>query len=351
MTSTKTRVDWIDSLKGLTMLCVVLGRVALGYLDNGMYPAHRAALRSICNIVGAFEMPLFFVISGLLFCRAYTLDAGKTLKSDRVRSQMANLLALYVLYSVVIWAFKLIFSSNVNNPLTWKDILLIWCRTIPPYWYLYVLLILYAAMSSVVVRRACDIPLLACLFAVSAVVSAGYVPVTQWFEIDRLLIYAPFFLAGYLYGMGGKMAKYKGMPALVVGLVIVAIDAVASLQGRAMRARPILSTVYAFALSFLLIEAFQRFDALSRNPMLNVIGRHCLEVYVLHCFLTAGLRPVFTRLHVDQVFISVMLNLVISTSTPVLFALGCKRLDIHGLFFKPYSFVKRLVAKHGQTCK
>ena len=47
------RIKWIDSMRGIAMLFVVLGHCA-GRLDD---PVNRAIL--------SFHMPLFFVISGL----------------------------------------------------------------------------------------------------------------------------------------------------------------------------------------------------------------------------------------------------------------------------------------------
>lgn len=48
----KRRIEWIDQLRGMAVILVIL---------------HHAGLRGFGRFILAFHMPLFFFISGLLF--------------------------------------------------------------------------------------------------------------------------------------------------------------------------------------------------------------------------------------------------------------------------------------------
>lgn len=65
------RLGWLDCCKGATILLVVLGHVADGYLSAGAFPEHKTALLAIYNLIYSFHMPLFNCLSGYVFYLAY----------------------------------------------------------------------------------------------------------------------------------------------------------------------------------------------------------------------------------------------------------------------------------------
>ena len=52
MTTLNNRIKWIDTAKGLGLLCVILGHLGVPYLSTWIY---------------TFHMPLFFFLSGIVF--------------------------------------------------------------------------------------------------------------------------------------------------------------------------------------------------------------------------------------------------------------------------------------------
>ena len=53
MTNTMTkRIEWIDTAKGIGLICVILGHMRVPYLSTWIY---------------TFHMPLFFFLSGAVF--------------------------------------------------------------------------------------------------------------------------------------------------------------------------------------------------------------------------------------------------------------------------------------------
>ncbi len=59
------RLGFVDTVKGIAIICVVLGHIANGYLNSKIVP-DTAVYQHIYNIVYSFHMPLFFLISGFV---------------------------------------------------------------------------------------------------------------------------------------------------------------------------------------------------------------------------------------------------------------------------------------------
>lgn len=58
-------------------------------------------------------------------------------------SQIINLTWIYVLFSVTLWIFKMIFSDNVNTQFGVRDLLMIPIKPLGEFWYIYVLIFIY----------------------------------------------------------------------------------------------------------------------------------------------------------------------------------------------------------------
>ena len=113
----------------------------------------------------------------------------------------------------------------------------------------------------------------------------------------------------------------------------------------------LVSIVIALGISLALWYAFEHINFIGNSGVLKLCGRYCLEIYVIHCLFTAGLRTVFLKVGIHNVYISIILNLIISTTAPVLFSMFCKNLNIYGLFFKPVTYVCEKIVKERSSIK
>ncbi|MDD3416394.1 MAG: acyltransferase family protein [Lachnospiraceae bacterium] len=135
------RIQWIDEMKGFLILCVVLGHIADGYLKANTFPEIALVLRNLNNVIYSFHMPLFFLVSGFVFSRAYlSLNGISNLK--RVSKAIINNICIYV-FLVFCGGYKLLFSKYANTSISGGQILAIWGKPLDLYWYLYVLIFYY----------------------------------------------------------------------------------------------------------------------------------------------------------------------------------------------------------------
>ncbi len=284
------RIHWLDAWKGFATLLVVMGHIADGYLDAGLFAENATTLQRIYDIIYSFHMPLFFALSGYAFYIAYAKRREE--RAEKFRLQVVNIAAVYVLFSVIQWVFKMLFSGQVNSSYTVKDFLMIPVRTMDPYWYLYVLVFLY--LIGWEMEKVKQPEYLKVIFFLGISLLSSYVPKSLFFEVKRTLYYSVFFYFGIF------LAKS------------VAPKAAEKLNG------------------FLVWYA-----GIPKLGVLAFIGTHSLEIYVLHCFITAANRILLIKLGITDFYLNITVNLLMATFLPVLGSMILKKLRLHVWFFKP----------------
>lgn len=337
-TQSTRRIVWIDALKGFATVLVVLGHIADGYLHAGMFPADSGLLEGLYNGIYAFHMALFFSVSGMTFRLAYFAEDGSgklTLKDpsgSRFRTQLWNLALLYVFYCVLMGAFKILASRFVNQPVSVLDILLIWGKPIPPYWYLYVLAVFYLLFSrDFLLNWRHNAGLLLTALLVASLVS-GFCDTRDWFQIMHILRYALFFYLGIRVAEAGLPRLWAVLPCAALSLAAIALF---WKDGRFITGIPVVSTLAALGVVLLLLLLFGRLPVFGQSRLLSFLGRHSLEIYVLHCFFTAGNRVLLPRLGIRSLPVSIAANLVLSIGVPILISAAARKLKLYNLLFAP----------------
>ncbi len=338
---TSKRIGYIDALKGFAIICVVIGHVADGYFSAGMYPESSTFIYSVYNIVYAFHMPLFMMISGFVFCTAYVREGIPNAK--RIHRQILNLVAVYLIFSISFGLFKVAVGKYTNKPVSLMDVAMIWAKPIAPYWYLYVLIFLYLIFSVERLYKINKYIMISLLTVLALISQLFYLP---YFQINSMLYYAIFFYIGLLHSLSDD--KIIGNKVLAVIMLCASVALSAVLWNKENDMEKILSKnfaasiVIALGVSLAIWYLFENIKALGSNRFLQTIGRYSLEIYVIHCVFTAGFRIIIPRLGIENVYLSFLLNTIISTAIPIGFSFVCKKLNIHGLFFKPVTYIKNL---------
>ena len=96
--NTTKRIEYIDALRGFTMILVVTGHI---FSDCFMHEELREHVLSYYTFFGIFRMPLFYFISGFVFFkidRYWDYATFKSFMSSKTRVQIFSTLIFFLLY-------------------------------------------------------------------------------------------------------------------------------------------------------------------------------------------------------------------------------------------------------------
>lgn len=326
MVSKKERIAFIDVLKGVAIICVVLGHIVDGYYKSNLYSNQNHIFWMIFVIIYAFHMGLFFILSGYLYGIVYA-KLTISQKQNKIKNQIKKLLYVYIVWCFFMWAFKLVLGKWANGDVRSIDIVLIPVKSIDPYWYLYVLIIFYLFFSTRFIEKV----RMKKVFIIVSIISiiASWMPIIRIFEISKVLYFAFFFYFGN-YIAQNKVIFNKNILIMAILAIILIILKFPSQIDRIGG----INWLCAIGISITLFWIFQSNEKICKKcKILQICGRYSLEIYVMHCFLTAFFRVLFYRLGLNNVFYNITLNLILSTILPLLCALCMKKLNIYDVFF------------------
>lgn len=322
----RQRVEWIDACKGFTMLLVILGHCLDGYLKAKLFVSDFWWMQMLFDFIYSFHMPLFFVLSGYLFYYSYNECPFK-----KIKYKILDLALLYFGYSVVQVLVQILLASQVNRNISVKDIFLLPVYTIPPYWYLYVLMFLYLISSAFFKPMKVK-------YLVVSVVIAGIsllLPYAREFSVSRVAYYLPFFIFGgfsCIFRLEYKAHRWHLIPLLAFSLILYSGDLTNKFY----------DVFIALALSLIVLECFWNFHSFSKVWLFNLCGKYCLPIYLIHCYLTAGTRIILHYFHVNNSAIYISIGMILGIFVPILVYKICLQKEFLFFIFKPIQELKNI---------
>lgn len=302
----KPRLEWLDALRGFTMILVVANHVAgMGF---GMAPKISSSMQFLIM----FRMPLFFFVSGFLAYKAAQVWDLKNLGSlllKKIRVQTIPTIVFFLFGAAILGKeFWPTVIDWIGRPLKggyWFTIVLL---------YMFIVYYLFCYIESKLKKSWIPITL---LFIVSlCFYETCYQP--RYFSwafgwrghpnefmdtssISQLFLYFPFFLYGNIvhrYWNGAKkmMDSPWFFPMLIVVVVFAALD---SLKWHTLRMTwavlPL--TLARFALLTIVFMYFrfyhQYFTKLTvMGRILQYIGRRTLDIYLIHYLFMPNLPTI-----------------------------------------------------------
>ncbi|MDD3416393.1 MAG: hypothetical protein PHY47_20720 [Lachnospiraceae bacterium] len=163
----------------------------------------------------------------------------------------------------------------------------------------------------------------------------------EWFQVRNIIFYSLFFFMGIVMSQERILKNIN----LIAIFLLIAIGLIFFFWGneKSLNKIPIVNIFIAIGISLFLMYIFEFDSFITNNGLFQLCGKYCLEIYVIHCFLTSGNRVVLPKMGIHNAYMNVIINFAISISVPIAFSWCCQKLKIHDLFFKPYSFMKAYI--------
>lgn len=279
MDNTKKRLNYIDCLRGLCMLFVVYHHmIVMGMRDCG----YESALNSfICT----FQMPCFFFISGFVGYKMTTDNSCSTIRSfmDIIWKKFRFLIIPTVSFFII---------SMLYYKLDWKE----WIFTDfkSGYWFMlasFQVFLIYAIIKGGGKYLKNSLVPFA-LLASCAIVLIAYklIPennkIAQLLSLNLVLLYYPYFIFGALckhYRKSlHKLIENKWFNTCLFFLFVLTIAW--PLQNIFLAYIYTAIKILAFYTCFYLLRDVFEKDNFVVNGLTN-IGKHTIEIYLLHFFL------------------------------------------------------------------
>ncbi|MGN1303971.1 MAG: acyltransferase family protein [Oscillospiraceae bacterium] len=342
MTNNGKRVEWIDCCKGFAIVLVVIGHIIDGYTGANFFDEYSDIMIRVFNCIYSFHMPLFFVVSGFVFYLAYCKNIEKSEK--RVHLQIGNMIWIYFLMSIVLWIFKMIFVSSVNKPYTLKNLLLIPIKPIAVYWYIYILVFYYLIFFKIEKMKISRKYVLSAVTIISILGSFIPVETDLIFPIKNLLQNMIFFYAGILlssfdFGKSFFEGKKKKLMLAFAGIVTIGILIYSAATMYILTGIGFVGIVLPLIVSLTLISLFCFVDA--KSKLLSLIGTYSLEIYLTHIFITSANRKILIALGITNFYLNFVTNLMMSVFIPIGCAYILKKMKLHDLIFRPFTFFSK----------
>lgn len=299
-TNSTDRVAWISILQAITMAAVLIGHIDLAGDMNPNYPV-------ACWIdrLQAFQMPVFFFISGFLFVRSSLFQRSYL---DLVKNKLVRLGIPFLFMSFVMWGVKLCLPQTMlEHPvsLSWNYLFNVffvpWNGPIRHLWFLETLFLFFILVP--VYKWTLDNRWTSILW-VAVLIGLTYQPY-RIFGIDpnsdaaKILCLekdCTFMLFFYL-GMVVKkydLIKYiQNKYAFVVSCVVYYVLCVSPWGIR--NAIGIIGIIYIVSLSYLLADKFPN--------LFSSYSRYTYQIYLMHMLPIMAVKYIYrSDLIIDDIW-------------------------------------------------
>jgi len=292
----KSRMHWVDYLRGIAIVLVVYRHVLLGIQDSGIKTP--TALETANMIFFSFRMPLFFILSGIFI--------SGSLKKRTVKQFVTDKFEL-LLYPYFIWAFiqvtlQILLGQFTNSARTIHDYIYILYQpaSLDQFWYLPALF--NATIVYVLIKTK-----LKATWWMQVIIGVGLYYLSPHLQFSSMLadwmeFYIFFALGDIISVLFFKPATQRFLKSPYTILALIPVFAITQYLylSHVQRFDPLMRGHIVFILIALIgclsmtVLAF-RIEQWNILKFLRVLGFHSLYIYVMHVMVAAMSRAVLTR--------------------------------------------------------
>ena len=327
------RIAWLDALKGFAIFTVVLGHCVTDCLASNTFPKDKEMLQRVYDFIYSFHMPLFFLISGYLF---YLTKSYR-----KYEIKVIDFMIIYLLWNVLTWFLKFFMADAVNNPVTLQNLMTIFYIPLQQYWYLYSLIIFYLIFSIFNIRK---INIKVLIFMLFIAVFSKYYNLEISIVKNTLFHMFFFALGGYLnninLGIKNNLIYNSSFVIICILNCILYICNIHVFKNPFMAV--VNQLVVASSASLLLVFIFNKYKRLKTSKMFMLFGQYSLQIYLVHCFITAGTRFGLRYLNIVNLPLYFILGTLLGLLIPIGLAKWCNGKGLLNFPFAPIKEIKKI---------
>lgn len=304
-----------DIAKGIGIILVVYGHVARGVYNAGL-PMDEGFYRQVDSIIYSFHMPLFFFISGYFFPASLAKHGSLPL----IRGKIATVVYPYVVWSLQQGLVEIGLGRFTNGGVTLAEVLALAWMPRAQFWFLY---LLFGAFILAVLLYRRTTPAWSALILGTAAVYyfIGYSPV-DWFMLNALPQWFFYFALGAAASHMLPRLQLDRWPWLWFAATLFVVAEWGFHQGLGLTAEshaPLAKLTVA-CLGIFLVLQLSRHLAKWKWTWLVYLGRHSLEIYLIHILAGSGARILLDKgLGIADPGVHLLLGTLAGVGLPLLF--------------------------------
>ncbi len=323
----KSRLGWIDAVKGLTISLVVMEHTTWGVMATlGTQPE---IFGEISDFAKPFRMPLFFLVAGLFAWKAINGPWR-----DFLDRKLLHFGYFYLLWSVIQIGIKIAIPTGGNWTTTWTDMWMIPIQPFAVLWFIYELAIFFTVLR--VFRKANP----AWFFA--AAIGLYFTQIaTGWMLIDEFAWRFIWFVSG-VYGASRifELAAWaRANHGKALGLAALLYTTVATVVFSGLIEIRALELLMGYAGGIGSIMAIAVLTDLGLTGILSFIGHRSLYVFLAFFAPMAAMRVGLVRFAGwENGDLITLVAFVTAVAMPIIGYEVLKRTPLSFLFVRPAMF-------------
>ena len=329
-TAVRTREKWVDDVKAIACILVVLGHFFQSMTKANILPDNDL-YEWFNTTIYYFHVPLFFICSGYLYQKYSKVNSV----GSWYRNVTKKVLALgvpYATFTTATWVLKKVFSSSVNDQIGGLGETLFLHPT-APYWYLYALFFIFLVTPTFNSVKAAAVGLVVALAAKGLILTGGGYGV---YAVSTVLSNEIWFVLGMSICVFNVQLKGRKVQGMICGLLFMILSVVvykAEISGGVI---PFTMGLLACVAVILMVAGVER--RFGRG--MDILAKYTMPIFLMHTLFAAPMRSVLLKLGIGSSVIHVVLGLGISFLGPIIAAWIMKKTKWLEFFLYPNKFVK-----------
>lgn len=338
MNKVMARMDFIDKIKALACVLVVLGHFVMSMNASSIFP-YTPLTKWFVNTIYLFHVQLFFVCSGFLYSFSVK-QRGNYNYFKFTAKKLLNLGVPYFVFSTVTVLMKMMAGDAVNSK---ENGLLhtLFIEPTAPYWYLYVLFFMFLLVPPLKSKGSITVAMIIAL-ALKVVSVTG---ILSGISLPYFIVKFMGNCIWFVLGMSLSIWEYKPMKKHIpFGVISVLLFTAGSILVFCLNIK---SGAVHFLLGLLAVcSIFVLFSCtdIPSGKLTEIIIKYNLPIFLMHTIFAAGIRIVLVKIGINQWYIHIPVGIVATFAGPVIAGLIMEKTKVFNLLLYPERTIKGLKA-------
>lgn len=309
-TAVRTREKWVDGVKVIACILVVLGHFFQSMTKANILPENDL-YEWFNTTIYYFHVPLFFICSGYLYQKYSKVNSV----GSWYRNVAKKVLALgvpYATFTTATWVLKKVFSSSVNDQIGGLGETLFFHPT-APYWYLYALFFIFLVTPTFNSVKAAAVGLVVALAAKGLILTGGGYSI---YAVSTVLSNEIWFVLGMSICAFNVQLKGRKVQGMICGVLFIILSIMVYTAEISSSAASFIMGLLACVAVIMMVAGFE--EKLGRG--MEFIAKYTMPIFLMHTLFAAPMRSVLLKLGITNAVAHIVLGVGISFAGPIIAA-------------------------------